>query len=383
MEIIEEKIIITVEEKPVIIRTGEPEGGFPVWGEITGELEHQRDLQAALDGKSDTGHTHDDRYYTEAETDTLLSGKSDTGHTHDDRYYTEAETDTLLSGKSDTGHTHDSRYYTKTEIDAALADKADVITDTASGDPAAFPDGGNGVPVISLTAAIEAAQSGSGDPAPDNVRPISGWTGCTVSRSDGVLAPETVTVSWQSAAGTVYGGTLDVTTGLLTVTMAYMYVTSCYDIIPGSDSAHSTTPSQLIRVLITPTGAGKVTQTSEVGNIRASYLKTVKFTDARDIEDNLIASNKAGTAMLLKIVTGDIIDTKTEADDYLSAHPLQIVYELATPVTYQLTGNQMNTLLGDNTVSADTGGVTVTYRADTKRYVDKKIAAVEALALDQ
>lgn len=30
------------------------------------------------------GHTHDDRYYTEAEIDTKLSGKSDTGHTHSD-----------------------------------------------------------------------------------------------------------------------------------------------------------------------------------------------------------------------------------------------------------------------------------------------------------
>lgn len=33
-------------------------------------------------GKSNNGHTHDDRYYTEAETNTLLAGKSSTGHTH-------------------------------------------------------------------------------------------------------------------------------------------------------------------------------------------------------------------------------------------------------------------------------------------------------------
>ena len=35
-------------------------------------------LQDALDGKSAVGHTHDDRYYTEAETDVLLAGKVDT-----------------------------------------------------------------------------------------------------------------------------------------------------------------------------------------------------------------------------------------------------------------------------------------------------------------
>lgn len=86
-----------------------------------------------LSGKSDTGHTHDGRYYTESEIDTKLSGKGtyskpSTGipktdlasavqtslgkadsalqslpsHNHDDRYYTESEIDTKLSGKANT-----------------------------------------------------------------------------------------------------------------------------------------------------------------------------------------------------------------------------------------------------------------------------------------
>jgi microcystin-dependent protein len=50
-------------------------------------------------------HTHDDRYYTETEMNTLLAGKQAAGsyaaatHTHDDRYYTETETNNLLAGK--------------------------------------------------------------------------------------------------------------------------------------------------------------------------------------------------------------------------------------------------------------------------------------------
>ena len=85
-------------------------------------------------------HNHDDRYYTEAEIDSMLSCKSDCGHTHDDRYYTEAEIDSMLSCKSDCGHIHDTRYYTQTclnngvldsryytesETDTLLANKAD------------------------------------------------------------------------------------------------------------------------------------------------------------------------------------------------------------------------------------------------------------------
>ena len=81
-------------------------------------------------------HTHDDRYYTETEMNTLLAGKQASGnyapatgiaptaitgtavittdsrlsdartpltHTHDDRYYTETEMNTLLAGKQASG----------------------------------------------------------------------------------------------------------------------------------------------------------------------------------------------------------------------------------------------------------------------------------------
>ena len=37
-------------------------------------------FQSALDGKSATGHTHDDRYYTESEIDSKLSGKANSSH---------------------------------------------------------------------------------------------------------------------------------------------------------------------------------------------------------------------------------------------------------------------------------------------------------------
>lgn len=39
-------------------------------------------LQSALDSKSKTEHTHDDRYYTETEMNTKLNGKANSSHTH-------------------------------------------------------------------------------------------------------------------------------------------------------------------------------------------------------------------------------------------------------------------------------------------------------------
>lgn len=46
---------------------------------------------------------------------------------------------------------------------------------------ASFDDGADGIPVQKLVANIEPVQAGSGDPSPDNVRPISGWTGAEIS----------------------------------------------------------------------------------------------------------------------------------------------------------------------------------------------------------
>lgn len=57
----------------------------------------------------DSLNTSDDRHTNAPSIDAVnggLAGKSNTGHTHDDRYYTESEVDTKLNGKSNTNHTH-------------------------------------------------------------------------------------------------------------------------------------------------------------------------------------------------------------------------------------------------------------------------------------
>ena len=81
---------------------------------------------------ADVNHDHDDRYYTEAETDSKLSGKAAADHDHDGRYYTEAEVDSKLSGKAAADHDHDSRYYTETEVDARLEDLAMIACGTCA-----------------------------------------------------------------------------------------------------------------------------------------------------------------------------------------------------------------------------------------------------------
>jgi len=61
----------------------------------------------------------------------------------------------------------------KTQISVA---DALMIIGESSGSIASFDDGGNDMPLKSCIVAIEPVQSGSGDPSPSNVRPITGWT---------------------------------------------------------------------------------------------------------------------------------------------------------------------------------------------------------------
>jgi hypothetical protein len=120
--------------------------GLPVGGHTHDDRYYtETEIDSKLSGLPVGGHTHDDRYYTETEMNTLLAGKQASGsyapatgiapsaitgtavittdsrlsdartpttHTHDDRYYTETEMNTLLAGKQASGsyaaasHTH-------------------------------------------------------------------------------------------------------------------------------------------------------------------------------------------------------------------------------------------------------------------------------------
>ena len=65
-------------------------------------------------------------------------------------------------------------------------------------------------PLNQFDIAFTAVQSGSGDPSPDNVRPITGWTDFDVTANDSILNID--------LNGTYYGGVVDCITGKITLT---------------------------------------------------------------------------------------------------------------------------------------------------------------------
>lgn len=377
------------------------------------------------------------------------------------------------------------------QLGALKNSKAAAITDTASGAIANFPDGAKDIPVTSLVANIEPKQSGSGDPAPDNIRPISGWTGCNVTRmgknlcepteatykdesgswfngtdiasvknalntlpvgkyaisfkfdvlttvsgatSWGILIhntasgyidgrqngqhnadetlsfsktfsvtesnkgkfdhvymysgggshadvywydfqlelgstattyepyqAETVSVDWTTEAGTVYGGTIDVAMGLLTVEYVKKTVTS----FGGTWGALSNGYGYYAVFSDTKHDVNSVDPDSMKSNI-FKYNR-----EGRQLMPLYSYGGNSGGDTTQTFILPSTVTTLADANAWLADNPTECTFKLATPQIYQLTGQQLKTLYGTNNVWADTGNVSVTYPADTKMFIEK------------
>ena len=163
---------------------------------------------------------------------------------------------------------------------------------------------------------------------------------------------QTVTIDLD---GTRYGGTVDVLTGMLTVTHASQTVT-------GNDFDTQGTSSGGINYVYN-TG-DLITPSSKTNGI----LKCNTYT----ISDNGNNNNTVRTSNGNNLIIYDNRFTDLEtAQGILNTTPCQIYYELATPVTVQLSANTLSTLKGQNHIWADTGNVAVEYLADTKLYIQK------------
>ena len=375
--------------------------------------------------------------------------------------------------------------------------KAPIITDTVTGVIANFPDGADDIPVADLVVNIEPKQSGSGDPSPSNIRPITGWTGANVTRTgknllsvqptlqtnqaqliadlgrnttgqtftitfdfdnadyqtasaalidfkeeDGThhyLTPynfynehntnipnavkpvsgrysytgsyafryvysyfmsssygywtgtinnaqlefgssatayeapqvQTVTVDWTTEAGTVYGGTLDVTTGVLTVDRVREDL-STYDWNKQSEN-----DADRLRSRVT-------NYTSEVAGWDGDWHKTksncfvsespfLSFATRSLYSFSNIRQDYYNFDM--KVPTGAFADAAAYKSwlaniDGNGTHAV-VVIQLAAPQTYQLTPQEVRTLLGTNYIFSDCSSIEVEYRADTEIYIEK------------
>ena len=352
------------------------------------------------------------------------------------------------------------------------------ITKSASGEIASFSDGGDDLPMKSLLVNIVPKQSGSGDPSPSNVRPISGYSEVKVDRVgknlldptyrynqsdtsnyhiryywagageeyhtqllvkkgvtytfsyDGAVASSiyvkkgtsaqdqtnvfitynknfitftptedfycAIDVYWASEptggiasinpilsvgstvtayepyngttyttslGQTVYGGTLEVMSGKLTITKGYSY-------FDGTENWYSvnivdSNKNRAMYALLKPATGSYDT------NLIGNYISAP--TIAQGNPDLWKANFNGSGDLVIGIPTS--ITTVAQWKTYLSSNPLQVVYNLA-PTEITLTPTQVKTLLGNNNIWSESGTEEVEYRADTTLAYNELVAMI-------
>ena len=166
-----------------------------------------------------------------------------------------------------------------------------------------------------------------------------------LSRALTALGGARYTVDWETEAGTVYKGVLNVTTGELTVTHGFVELDDEDFITYGTTS--------------------KGMPFVQSGDLAVQFVN-----NATDCWCNQY--NKFGpvynTGDTVRVVNYKIAVYGTNFTDLetgqaqFAANPLQLVAPLSTPLTYQLTPMQVAALVGTNVMWADTGSIEVTYR---------------------
>lgn len=201
--------------------------------------------------------------------------------------------------------------------------------------------------VTSLVMTLTSTQSGSGTTSPSNVRPINGWSQAALSFSPTQSAGDATTFNITFGnEGTVYGGTLDVVTGELTLTKRMVKV--------GSLTWSYT--SDYFYAWPTGKAAGNF-------NLLSDTFATTSSTTIGGMTNAQIKGNASNNAIYVK----DNAYTSAAAFKSGRANAV-IVYDLATPEVIKIPTPELRLRIGSNYFWSDTGNITLTYATNPRAY---------------
>lgn len=215
---------------------------------------------------------------------------------------------------------------------------------TYTGNPVSIDNPSGASAVSSLTVELLPIQAGTGDPSPSNVRPITGHTEVEVAVTNGADTNTYTT----DLVSTVYGGTLDVTTGVLTVT----HITHTID--PQRINSVTVLGTNVRSGLYSPDGF--IPSTGENALAVSNILPRVAKNYSADVT-GFYFYNATGMYIKLPVASLESSDL-TGFRKFLTDNPMEVVYPLGTPTTVQLTAKHISLLTGTNTISSD-GDLTI------------------------
>lgn len=269
------------------------------WGDITGTLSDQTDLNNALDAKADA-----DDVYTKSETDDLLSDKlsSVSWGDIDGTLANQTDLQSALSAKADA-----TTVYTKTQTDSLLSAKANSadLGDLATQDSVDYQTEVTNKPTLGTMSAVDDAPSNGSE----YVRKNGAWA---VASGGG-----SVSAAWGQITGTLSDQT-DLANALSAkANSADVYTKTQADGLladkAGADDVY--TKTQTDNLLAGKANASNVYSKTETDNLLAGKLSSVAW---GDIGGTLANQTDLQSALTSKADASSVY-TKTEADALLNA----------------------------------------------------------------
>ena len=173
---------------------------------------------------------------------------------------------------------------------------------------------------------------------------------CEVGSTATTYEPYTGTTTTTVLGRTVYGGTVDVVTGVLTVTWVAARIGALAWGYNSSGNYFYTS---------------SVNKKTGAFNIMSDIYATAKVDDVTKMGDYHIKGLAANNNVF-------VTDSRyTTVADFKTANDQRYIYvEVATPQTYNLTTHEVELLAGQNNVWADTGDISITYGHDPNKLVN-------------
>ena len=197
----------------------------------------------------------------------------------------------------------------------------------------------------------------AGASSPTNNRPISGWTNANIYADSTHTA--TVPAKTIEFSDTVYGGTLDVTSGTLTVTQ-------CVDVFDGSEVWTYKGMAGSRPYYYTATTNYYLNVNKGTDGVSANWLPVIP--DEQDQTYTLssvrLRSSSAAQNIVFFIVGSDLPDITdaSKLQAYLKEHPLQVSYPIMTPKTQIINPTSITPPTSNSYIWSDAGNISVIYQ---------------------
>lgn len=236
-------------------------------------------------------------------------------------------------------------------------------TKDASGNPIILTDG-SAFNAVDLKVSLSPKQSGSGTPSPQNVRPITGYTECVVTvKDEDETTQDTATIAFGQ---TVYGGSVDFKTGKVMVTHGFITLDGDANTNYGFYNPWYGASDYTKYMGRTASNVGnKMPASASAAPIAISDKFNALPEAQRPTVGSITASSNFANALYLNFGEASGLDTTEKQLAWLADNPVNICYELETPLDLTLTPAELDLLKGYNHITSNGDNIELTYMPDT------------------